>query len=97
MAPSSCCSALAGLGQVIEHERGYAHEHPGLVILPMVGLRKLFVWVPYARLAPVEIAPLLRMSVDDPRSQGCSKRPWIGTDKYQPAGRRIWSLCMSDG
>ena len=50
---------------VIEHERGHAHEHHGLVMLPMVGLRKLFAWVPYARLAPVEIASLLEMSADD--------------------------------
>jgi Zn-dependent protease with chaperone function len=50
---------------VIEHERGHAHEHHGLVMLPMVGLRKLFAWVPYARLAPAEIASLLEMSADD--------------------------------
>jgi hypothetical protein len=31
----------------------------------MVGLRKLFAWVPYARLAPVEIGLLLEMSADD--------------------------------
>ena len=31
----------------------------------MVGLQKLFAWVPYARLAPVEIASLLEMSADD--------------------------------
>ncbi len=50
---------------VIEHERGHAHEHHGLVMLPMVGLRRLFAWVPYARLAPLEIASLLEMSADD--------------------------------
>ena len=50
---------------VIEHERGHAQEHHGLVMLPMVGLRKLFAWIPYARLAPVEIASLLEMSADD--------------------------------
>lgn len=50
---------------VIEHERGHAHEHHGLVMLPMVGLRKLFTWVPYARLAPDGIASLLEMSADD--------------------------------
>ena len=33
---------------VIEHERGHAHEHHGLVMLPMWGLRKIFAWVPYA-------------------------------------------------
>lgn len=50
---------------VIEHERGHAREHHGLVMLPMVGLRRLFAWVPYARLAPLEIASLLEMSADD--------------------------------
>jgi Zn-dependent protease with chaperone function len=50
---------------VIEHERGHAHEHHGLVMLPMGGVRKLFAWVPYARLAPVEIGSLLEMSADD--------------------------------
>lgn len=50
---------------VIEHERGHAHEHHGLVMLPMVGLGKLFAWVPYARLGPDEIASLLEMSADD--------------------------------
>ena len=50
---------------VIEHERGHAHEHHGLVMLPMTGLRKMFGWVPYARLASGEIASLLEMSADD--------------------------------
>jgi Zn-dependent protease with chaperone function len=50
---------------VIEHERGHVYEHHGLVMLPMVGLRRLFAWIPYARLAPVEIASLLEMSADD--------------------------------
>jgi Zn-dependent protease with chaperone function len=50
---------------VIEHERGHAHERHGLVMLPMVGLQRLFAWVPYARLAPLEIAILLEMSADD--------------------------------
>jgi Zn-dependent protease with chaperone function len=47
---------------VIGHEQGHAQEHHGLVMLPMLGLQKLFAWVPYARLAPVEIASLLEMS-----------------------------------
>jgi Zn-dependent protease with chaperone function len=50
---------------VIEHERGHAHEHHGLVMLPMWGLRKIFAWVPYARLAPIEMGSLLEMSADD--------------------------------
>ncbi len=55
---------------VIEHERGHAHEHHGLVMLPMVGLQRLFAWVPYARLAPAEIATLLEMSADDYSARG---------------------------
>ncbi len=55
---------------VIEHERGHAHEHHGLVMLPMVGVRSLFAWVPYARLAPAEIATLLEMSADDYSARG---------------------------
>jgi Zn-dependent protease with chaperone function len=50
---------------VIEHERGHAHEHHGLVMLPMWGLRKIFAWVPYARLAPLEMGSLLEMAADD--------------------------------
>jgi Zn-dependent protease with chaperone function len=50
---------------VIAHERGHVHERHGLVMLPMVGLKNLFRWVPYARLAPREIATLLEMSADD--------------------------------
>jgi hypothetical protein len=34
-------------------------------MLPMLGLKNLFRWVPYARLAPQEIATLLEMSADD--------------------------------
>ena len=50
---------------VIEHERGHAHEHHGLVMLPMGGVQKLFAWVPYAQVAPREIAALLEMAADD--------------------------------
>jgi hypothetical protein len=34
-------------------------------MLPMLGLKNLFRWIPYARLAPREIASLLEMSADD--------------------------------
>ena len=53
------------ISAVIEHERGHVHERHGLVMLPMLGLKNLFRWVPYARLAPQEIATLLEMSADD--------------------------------
>jgi Zn-dependent protease with chaperone function len=59
---------LLGPGEiaaVIEHERGHVHERHGLVMLPMLGLKGLFRWLPYARLAPREIAILLEMSADD--------------------------------
>lgn len=50
---------------VIEHERGHAHGRHGLVLLPMVSLRELFAWIPYAKLAPREMASLLEMAADD--------------------------------
>ena len=53
------------IGAVIEHERGHVQERHGLVMLPMLGLKNLFRWVPYARLAPRAIATLLEMSADD--------------------------------
>ena len=53
------------IAAVIEHERGHVHERHGLVMLPMLGLKNLFRWIPYARLAPREIAILLEMSADD--------------------------------
>ncbi len=53
------------IAAVIEHERGHVQERHGLVMLPMLGLKNLFRWVPYARLAPREIATLLEMSADD--------------------------------
>jgi Zn-dependent protease with chaperone function len=53
------------IAAVIEHERGHVHERHGLVMLPMLGLKNLFRWIPYARIAPREIATLLEMSADD--------------------------------
>jgi Zn-dependent protease with chaperone function len=53
------------IAAVIEHERGHVHERHGLVMLPMLGLKNLFRWIPYARLAPRGIATLLEMSADD--------------------------------
>jgi len=55
----------AELTAVIEHERGHAHERHGLVMLPMTGLTEPFRWIPYARLAPAEVAGLLEMAADD--------------------------------
>jgi Zn-dependent protease with chaperone function len=53
------------LAAVIDHERGHALEHHGLVMLPMSGLTDLFRWIPYARLAPPAVAALLEMAADD--------------------------------
>jgi Zn-dependent protease with chaperone function len=53
------------IAAVIEHERGHAQERHGMVMLPMLGLRNLFSWVPYAHLASLQIATLLEMSADD--------------------------------
>jgi Zn-dependent protease with chaperone function len=50
---------------VIEHERGHAHEHHGLVMLPMLGLTMVLAWIPYAKLAPKAMASLLEMAADD--------------------------------
>ncbi len=55
----------AQLAAVIEHERGHAHERHGLVMLPMTSLTEPFRWIPYARLAPREVAGLLEMAADD--------------------------------
>jgi Zn-dependent protease with chaperone function len=53
------------IAAVIEHERGHVQERHGLVMLPMLGMENLFRWIPYAHLAPREIASLLEMSADD--------------------------------
>jgi hypothetical protein len=53
------------IAAVIEHERGHVQERHGLVMLPMLGLKNLFRWIPYARLVAREIATLLEMSADD--------------------------------
>ncbi|MFZ0251455.1 MAG: M56 family metallopeptidase [Acidimicrobiales bacterium] len=53
------------IAAVIEHERGHVQERHGLVMLPMLGLKNLFRWIPYARLVALEIATLLEMSADD--------------------------------
>jgi len=53
------------LWAVIHHERGHAHERHGLVMLPMLGLEKLFGWVPYAKHAPTSLSLLLEMAADD--------------------------------
>ncbi len=63
------------LWAVIQHERGHAHEHHGLVMLPMVGVQKLFGGVPYARYAPMSIGRLLEMAADDFASRRCGRRP----------------------
>ena len=53
------------LAAVLSHEQGHATERHGLVMMPIVGIRNLFHWVPYARLAPESVAGLLEMAADD--------------------------------
>jgi hypothetical protein len=53
------------LWAVIHHERGHAQEHHGLVMFPMLGLKKALGWMPYARHAPTSMALLLEMAADD--------------------------------
>jgi beta-lactamase regulating signal transducer with metallopeptidase domain len=53
------------LAAVVAHERGHASERHGLVMLPMVGIRSVFGFIPYANLAPASVAGLLEMAADD--------------------------------
>ncbi len=53
------------LAAVVAHERGHASERHGLVMMPMVGIRSVFGFIPYANLAPVAVASLLEMAADD--------------------------------
>jgi Zn-dependent protease with chaperone function len=53
------------LAAVIEHERGHACEHHGLVMLPLTSLAEPLRWIPYARQAPANVALLLEMAADD--------------------------------
>jgi len=53
------------LAAVIEHERGHACEHHGLVMLPLTSLVEPLRWIPYARLAPTAVGLLLEMAADD--------------------------------
>ncbi len=63
------------LWAVIHHERGHAREHHGIVMLPMVGVRTVFGWMPYARYAPINIGRLLEMAADDFSSRRSGRRP----------------------
>ena len=63
------------LWAVIHHERGHAHEHHGLVMFPMLGLKKALGWIPYARLAPTSMALLLEMAADDFSSRRTGRYP----------------------
>jgi hypothetical protein len=63
------------LWAVIHHERGHAHEHHGLVMFPMLGLRKALGWVPYARHAQTSMALLLEMAADDFSSRRIGRYP----------------------
>ena len=53
------------LAAVVEHERGHAAEHHGLVMLPLAAYGDLLRWIPYARRAPRAVAELLEMAADD--------------------------------
>jgi Zn-dependent protease with chaperone function len=53
------------LAAVLEHERGHAQEHHGLVLLPLTSFGELVRWIPYARRAPRSVAGLLEMAADD--------------------------------
>ena len=59
------------IAAVVEHERGHVHERHGLVMLPLLGLKNVFRWIPYARLATREIGALLEMSADDYSARRC--------------------------
>ncbi|HSZ36119.1 MAG TPA: M56 family metallopeptidase [Acidimicrobiales bacterium] len=62
------------LWAVIHHERGHAHAHHGLVMLPMASLSSLFPWIPYARYAPESMGLLLEMAADDFSSRRSERR-----------------------
>jgi Zn-dependent protease with chaperone function len=55
----------AQLDAVVAHEQGHATERHGLVMLPLVGVSRVFAFVPYARLASQAVAGLLEMAADD--------------------------------
>jgi Zn-dependent protease with chaperone function len=63
------------LWAVIHHERGHAHEYHGLVMLPMIGLKNILGWLPYARHASTSMARLLEMAADDFSSRRCGRGP----------------------
>jgi Zn-dependent protease with chaperone function len=64
----------AELAAVVEHERGHASEKHGLVLLPVVGLRRIFGFVPYAQHASTSVARLLEMAADDYASRRHGRR-----------------------
>jgi len=53
------------LAAVVEHERGHAHEHHGLVMLSLTSCTEPIRCIPYARRAPRAVAVLLEMAADD--------------------------------
>jgi len=62
------------LAAVVEHERGHACEHHGLVMLPLTSLGEPLRWIPYARRAPAAVATLLEMAADDYSARQHSRR-----------------------
>jgi Zn-dependent protease with chaperone function len=63
------------LWAVIHHERGHANEHHGLVMFPMLGLRKALGCMPFARHAQTSMALLLEMAADDFSSRRIGRYP----------------------
>ena len=61
---------------VIEHERGHAHEHHGLVMLPMLGIRRLFAWVPYAGSRRSRLPRFSRCPPTTTRPDGTTPSTW---------------------
>lgn len=53
------------LGAVVAHERGHAHEHHDLLLLPVASMVDMLRWMPYVRRAPTAVARLLEMAADD--------------------------------
>jgi Zn-dependent protease with chaperone function len=78
------------LAAVVEHERGHAHEHHGLVMTSLSSFTQPLRWIPYARRAPVAVASLLEMPADDFAARHhdpevlASALVRLGSDAYKP-------------
>jgi hypothetical protein len=87
------------LSAVVEHERGHAHEHHGLVLLPLVAMTEPLRWIPYARYAPRAVTILLEMAADDYAARRhdpavlASALVRMGTARFAPR----FALCAAAG